>query len=524
MIIPRCGESYSFSHDQALHEPQTERRSLHSRRGGLAVMFCVLLAGWARCFGQSAQSSLHYELLDGSELTDECPICGRPTIVAPLRGSFELRLLGETPIGATYAVEDIRFTSGSAAGAAYEMRGSGVLQIGGEVALVQRMSLTNQISKSGGSDVTTNAIMVNEVGLLERRQPMLQIHLRQTNGTLTQVYELQIAAAPLREVWFSTTATFHSALSPGASNAFSGGDLLSSTGRAVRRNHELVGPLGVMPPTPDLGLDAVGLLPGAVLAFSTEEDAFSETQGPVHHGDIVSDRGNILLRNQDVLNAFAVPGPAPDAGLDAMQVLPADGAGTNEVWFSVERDVFSDRLGKALHRGDLLSSRGEVIRSNAQLVERFQPVNSFFDFGLDAIYVWPSGEIWFSTELGFVGANSQTFNAGDLLSDQGYVVYRNLDLMKPFAPLEDLADFGLDAVWIISDVSRPDAAPRLTEIRRSKGSIELRWQGQGRVFQVESAEDITGAFLPASPIGPELNWTDSTAAGTGNRFYRLRQW
>ena len=66
MIIPRCGESYSFSHDQALHEPQTERRSLHSRRGGLAVMFCVLLAGWARCFGQSAQSSLHYELLDGS--------------------------------------------------------------------------------------------------------------------------------------------------------------------------------------------------------------------------------------------------------------------------------------------------------------------------------------------------------------------------------------------------------------------------------------------------------------------------
>ena len=72
------------------------------------------------------------------------------------------------------------------------------------------------------------------------------------------------------------------------------------------------------------------------------------------------------------------------------------------------------------------------------------PIPVEADYGLDAIYVWSSGEIWFLIEEGFVDQNLGAIMPGDLLSDQGMVVYRNLELLGAFAPLEDLADFGLE--------------------------------------------------------------------------------
>lgn len=493
----------------------------------LLALALVLLAGWGRCAGgpgPSAKIVWRYELLEGSELVDDCPICGRPTIIAAIRGSFTLRLLAENPLTATYAVENVNFMAGSAPGFVYEVRGGGILRLGGEVAVIQEMILTNQINN--GSSTTTNAILVNEVGIAERRQPMLQIQLHQTNGTFTQVYDIRIAAAPLRELWFSTVAGFHSAVLPASSNAFSGGDLLSRTRRAVRTNHELTRSLGVMPPTPDLGLDAVDILPGGEIAFSVEQTVFSETLGPLQQGDVLSERGRVLWRNQELLLAFGIQPPVPDAGLDALHILPPDGTGTNEIWFSVERDQFSENLNRTLHRGDVLSSRGRVVRSNQELLARFQPDKPAVDYGLDALYVWPSGEIWFSTETGFLGTSFQTFTAGDLLSDQGYVVFRNLELLGPFAPIEDLADFGLDALWIVTDAISAAAPPQFTGISRltAAAGTSLRWRGEGQVFQVEAAREITGPFVPIGPIAPDLELLEPEPSAQGNRFYRLLEW
>src|SRR5205823_7739126 len=86
--------------------------------------------------------------------------------------------------------------------------------------------------------------------------PLIEINLKQTNGTLMQTFTLKMFAAPVREIWFSTARGFLSTNQPGKTNWISGGDLISSRGRVVKRNVDLVGRLGVMPGVPDLGLDA----------------------------------------------------------------------------------------------------------------------------------------------------------------------------------------------------------------------------------------------------------------------------
>src|SRR4030095_14406029 len=99
-----------------------------------------------------------------------------------------------------------------------------------------------------------------------------------------------------------------------------------------------------------------------------------------------------------------------------------------------------------------------IVKSNYELLAKFHPANTNIDYGLDAVYVWPSGEIWFSTEDGFSGADLELYRPCDLLSDHGYVVFRNLELVGAFAPMEDLADFGLDGLFIVTDVT-PSASP-----------------------------------------------------------------
>jgi hypothetical protein len=165
----------------------------------------------------------------------------------------------------------------------------------------------------------------------------------------------------------------------------------------------------------------------------------------------------------------------------------------------------STGLKLTLHQGDLLSSTGAVKRSNHQLLTNFQPADATNDFGLDALYVWPTGEIWFSTETGFQDQVFGVILPGDLLSDRGYIVFRNLELLEAFAPLEDLADFGLDALYIVTDAT-PAAPNSLLTIKTggSSGSASLTWEGQGRVFQVERADDLTGPFHSLSPILPDL--------------------
>src|SRR2546428_13674911 len=53
-----------------------------------------------------------YLLLHDSYLLDDCPVCVRISIPVPMRGTFSLRLIDETPISARYGLEDISFTAG----------------------------------------------------------------------------------------------------------------------------------------------------------------------------------------------------------------------------------------------------------------------------------------------------------------------------------------------------------------------------------------------------------------------------
>jgi len=198
----------------------------------------------------------------------------------------------------------------------------------------------------------------------------------------------------------------------------------------------------------------------------------------------------------------------------------------NGIYFSITTNVVSPQIGM-LFRGDVLSDRGRLVRSHQQLLSRFHPTVVDHDYGLDALYVWPNGELWFSTEEGFNDSQLGPVLAGDLLSDQGFIVFRNLELVAPFAPLEDVSEFGLDALYIVTDAIPPAHAPRFLSISRSAQSVHvaLQWNGSGRVFRLEKAPDVPGLFSPASQIVPDLSWVDFDPAPTNTKaFYRLRQW
>jgi len=489
-----------------------------SPRAAFAVTVAVLFGlGLSRGSAQSPTTNRPwvYQLLEDSQLTDDCPVCGRPTILAPMRGRFELRLLDENPLFARYAIEKIQFT---ARGGDYRVTGQGTFQIGGEVALLQQMVLEVQVDNGFAS---TRAAFTNTSPLVNRRWPMLDVTLEQTNGTLTQVYSLRIAAAPLRDLWISTATSFAPTSSVGIAGFILGGDLLSQAGHIVKRNADFYTSVGAMPPGPALGLDAVDILPGGEIAFSLGSSFTSKTLGPLQHGDLLSTRGRILRKHQALLAPFGIQPPVPDVGLDAVH-FPE----TGEILFSIQSDIFSERLGQTLHRGDLLSSNGTVVRTFQQLLARFHPVNGAKDYGLDALYVWPSGEIWFSTEDAFEDAGLGLVTSGDLLSDQGYRVLQNLELLAAFRPPQNQLNFGLDALYVVTDATPSAPAARMS-IRATPetGSIELSWQSQGRVFQVEQAGLVSGPFQILSPIIPDLFFEDREALGhRAQSYYRLRQW
>jgi len=436
----------------------------------------------------------------------------------PLRGSFRLRLLDVNPLFERFALDGIAFTAGAAPGRQYKVTGGGTYQQGGEVALFQQMFLQVNIDDGVSNRL---AYLTNGATTVPRSWPMIQIAVDQTNGTLAQTYSLQIAAAPVQEIWFSTARGFTAGAWAAPTNKVSAGDLISAGGRVVKANADLMQRLGIMPPTPDLGLNAVDILPGGEVVFSLNQDVFSETLGALQNGDLVSANGRIVMRNQDFTRAFGLPAPVPDAGLDGAQ-LQDDG----EVYFSTRSNLMS-AAGVTLHHGDLLSDRGVIVKSNQQLLANLHPVDPSPDYGLRAFYVWPSGEIWFSVAQGFQAQSAGQIQPGDLLSDQGYIVFRNAELVSLFAPVEGLADYGLDALYIVTDAIPPALAPLLVppQTLASPAGIRLGWDGKGRVFQVEASPLVTGPFLPASPIQPDSSFDDvSLPAGDARRFYRVRQW
>lgn len=500
---------------------KTPHRRLLRWLGDLGPARVVVVLVWlgAGSTGSLAQTpalgeAWAYRLTADSTLLDECPPCDHLSAPVPMRGSFDLRLSAQTPISATYALENIQFTAGDRP---YKVVGGGTLEIGGEVAVKLTMTLTVQID-----DLLTNktCYFTNLATTTVRTWPMLDITLGQTNGVLAQVYTLRLAAAPMRDLWFSTASPFTA--NSGATNAHlvQGGDLLSLDGRVVKRNADLFTKVGAFPPGPDLGLDAVDLLPGGEIAFSLGTGISSTTLGRLQAGDLLSTRGRILARNQGLLAAFA-PGSTNDAGLDAAHV-----ADTGEILFSTASEVFSGKLNTMLGRGDLLSNTGTVRRTNRQLLAQFHPIPATNDYGLDAVYLWPSGEIWFSTEKGFQDQILGAIGDGDLLSDAGYVVFRNPDLLTAFAPAAGATNFGLDALYIVTDATPAAPTPALTAaVDGASRGVGLSWVSLGRVFELYAADSPAGPFLPLGPVQPDPVFVDPGAlTNRAGRFYRIDQW
>jgi hypothetical protein len=484
-------------------------------------VYVLALLGWLGTGEATAQSvpnspGWQYTLLPASRLTDDC-YCGRPTITVPMTGTFQLIFRNEDPLFAYYTLTNIDFTA-PFGDRTYKVAGHGAYVVGGEVGLVQTLILELQID-----DGFTNKLcyLNNDSSRVERLWPILAAHLDQTNGQIIQFYRLDLAAAPMRELWFSTVHGFTPGTLPPYTDHVSSGDLVASNGRVVKRNQDLSARLGIMPMVPDLGLKDVDLLPGGEIAFSIETIIWSESLGPLLPGDLLSDAGRVVFHTQDLLAASDPATPAAEAGLDAVQAR-----GGGEVWFSIQTNFFSKTLGRTIRRGDLLSNRGSLVRTNEQLLARFHPASPKQDYGLDALYVWPSGEMWFSTEDGFDDTELGAITSGDLLSDQGYVAYRNHELLSAFRPLEELADFGLDALHVVTDAGEAPPPARFTRcaVDQKTGGVTFEWSALGRAFQLERATNATGPWLPFAPIGTGTNLDVLEPGNPARAFYRLREW
>ena len=135
-----------------------------------------------------------YTLLTGSQLVDDCPICDRPTILAPMTGTFDLHLLEQNPLFARFELLNISFHAGTNTGPEYKVTGSGIYQVGGEVALVQNLLLDVWINNGF---TNTEALCTNTNTGMKEPGPKIQVSVDQTNGTPGQVYHLDLVAIPV---------------------------------------------------------------------------------------------------------------------------------------------------------------------------------------------------------------------------------------------------------------------------------------------------------------------------------------
>lgn len=453
------------------------------------------------------QTTRRYRLVEGSSVVEDCIGCDDPTLEIPLEGELWIRPGGAcTPCNAILPL-DLRLVSRDPASHAFVARGQGSLRLlvgtrpGTLVA--QELRLRLSVWADGGAEETVS--LHSGVVPVSEPPPWIDVAADETLGdepASPHSRRLRIVAAPWPAMLLSTSRPFTS----GASKARIGaGDLISAEGFrpedgvGLIRNSELTARLGIMPPVPDLGLDAALLrwsvdtgpaaIPAPEVVFSTSEGAFSETLGPLGPGDLLSADGRVVLPAARWLRAFSPlvaaddpEGLIADPGLDAACLLP-DG----RIAFSVETAFFSETLGRTVLPGDILTDDGQMLRAEGDLLARFGPAADTAGAGLDAVFVWPHGEIWFSTERSFpsaavglapgdpapeagapgVGAlgdpavgdpvvRGGTVLAGDLLSDRGRVVLRNADLLRPWSPVEVDADLGLDALAI-------DAEPQFVD-------------------------------------------------------------
>lgn len=392
-----------------------------------------------------ATSAIRYRLVEGSTLTVTSTVEDRPPIQVPIRGHFWLKRLPNDPLFSNYSIPKLKFHSTDSTSLSYSGSFYGTFRIGGEIALLQQMVLKGTINGS------KEFLFDSGLQTIDIDFPWIELDVYQLLPDSSRVIDLHLVAVPWPKIWFSTKTSFTTPAGVKVSN----GDILSKSGKIIRRNNQLTGKLGIMPIVPDLGLDAImleklsnmqSISNSRTIYFSTLQDVFSETLGRLHNGDLLSDKGSVIKSYRDFIAPFGPMPPVADYGLDAITY-----SNRGKLLFSIEKDFFSEILGKNISNGDLLSEKGYVFKTNSDLISKFKLYPTFapIDIGLDAVYLWPWGEIWFSTKSSFPVEQYENIGPGDLLSSYGKVVLRNSELLEAFKPTEKIADFGLDALQIL---------------------------------------------------------------------------
>lgn len=184
------------------------------------------------------------------------------------------------------------------------------------------------------------------------------------------------------QVFFSTESSF---FSNALGTQVTPGEVLNKQGQVVASNQQLVAAFN--PGTDDnLGLASFDILdPGQnrQIWFSTTSSFHSGKLGQdISPGDILSNTGQIIASNANLLAAFRPTNPSTNYGLDSLYVVDSKSADP-VIWFSTTRPFYSRALRRMISAGDLVSNQGQIVATNAELMGQFGfrlPLNS----GLDA--------------------------------------------------------------------------------------------------------------------------------------------
>jgi len=158
-----------------------------------SVLLIWTLAGGFGLQRVGAQNST-YALLAGSDLTDDCLACDRLSLPIPLQGTFQLLLLDQNALFTRYQLTNIFFRTTGNTGGSYVVKGSGTYQVGGEVALVQDLSLSVQI---GDGFTNSLCLFTNAQAQVKSPWPVIQAAADQSNGSFVRLYRLRLNAAPV---------------------------------------------------------------------------------------------------------------------------------------------------------------------------------------------------------------------------------------------------------------------------------------------------------------------------------------
>lgn len=200
---------------------------------------------------------------------------------------------------------------------------------------------------------------------------------------------------------------------------------------------------------------------------------------------------------------------AASTGIVRAAVLP-EGV---DLWFSTSTPTISFSKGiRLLEPGSVLSTSGDVIASNRELLSKFEPASGFLPFfndkGLDALTIVGSSRrktIVFSTHKSFYSrALDRQITDGDLINNRGEIVAAHEDLIGAFDP-RSAGNYGLDAAFVRSTLGENGPEIWFSTDRSFFSESLGRMVGAGDILSnqgelIASSEDLLGDFDPRSSI------------------------